>query len=528
MSEMNMTWLTHINGAIPPSGIDNNFSVYIIALEGWRRGLKLKFYRDDSVDKTFKVRYELVSEEHSHRFEDSRGDLISQEAIEVCNDKYLTKKYLERAGVSTPEGEMFQSHDSNEEIFEYAKKVGFPLVIKPLDANGGKGVFSNITNLNDFKMAVQNLRGDMGYRSIIVERYIEGDEYRVIVVDNKVHAVLKRLPANVIGNGKDTIRELIRQKNQSRNINPHLRNKVIKSDVIVIKNLKTQGYKLDDIPKNGEYIKLRLTSNLSTGGDSIDMTDNASEQLKNAAIDATKAIPGLGISGIDVMVNESLNQYLVIEANTKPGLGGHMFPGYGKSRDIASAIIDYYFPETRNTKRGLFTFDFSSVVNLLRNFTGKEVEITNCPRDYQLISSMVVRGVSLSTVDYARLKEIAMKLNVFFEAVCTPGHLKLNMVGKSKELLTEFESVVREKYADAVHESLAMTEHKLIPIGYSVVESNGEKSDFIVDKEMVRLEKERELYYKKYMQISRSPYWKATAIFRKPMHFLKKKYKKKH
>src|SRR5699024_592106 len=147
---------------------------------------------------------------------------------------------------------------------------GYPLVLKPTDANGGRGVFSNLKSESSLKDALHHVRTVLGYKEVIIEEYLPGVEYRIIVLEDKVVGALNRVPANVIGDGMSTIRELIRIKNKERKQNPHLKSRMIKIDDEVRELLYLHGYTLDTIPREGEVVTLRLTSNLSTGGDSVD------------------------------------------------------------------------------------------------------------------------------------------------------------------------------------------------------------------------------------------------------------------
>src|SRR5699024_3877739 len=105
----------------------------------------------------------------------SMGDKVTEEAFKICDNKYLTKEYLKKNNVPTPEGKMFDENAVDEEIIQYAMKIGFPLVIKPTNANGGRGVFSNLTNTEDLINAVNHVRNEVGYKEIIVEQYVPGD-----------------------------------------------------------------------------------------------------------------------------------------------------------------------------------------------------------------------------------------------------------------------------------------------------------------------------------------------------------------
>src|SRR5699024_8329874 len=144
--------------------------------------------------------------------------------------------------------------------------------------------------------------------SVIVEEYIPGEEYRIYVLNGKVIAALNRIPANIIGNGKNTIRELIREKNIKRKQIPSVRRRPIKIDEEVKRNVKKYNYTFNSILNNGEQIFLRKTSNLSAGGDPIDVTDQLTDEVKKVAVNAAKAIPGLTECGVDLIVDSRSNE----------------------------------------------------------------------------------------------------------------------------------------------------------------------------------------------------------------------------
>src|SRR5690625_4899038 len=144
-------WLPHLEGAVPEAGQGKRISTYTIALEGWRRGLKLNFYSVFEDENKLKIRYSLGLGEKIHHFSLSMGDKVTEEAFEICEDKDLTKQYLMNFNVPVPEGEMFDQFAKDSDIIEYALSLSFPLVVKPTDGNAGKGVYANITDEENLK-----------------------------------------------------------------------------------------------------------------------------------------------------------------------------------------------------------------------------------------------------------------------------------------------------------------------------------------------------------------------------------------
>src|SRR5699024_5599391 len=256
-------WLPHLDGAIPSAGQGKRISTYTVALEGWRRGLKLKFYSAFEDGNKLKVRYSLSNEDRTHHFQLSMGDRVSDEAFKICDDKDLTKQFLKKENVPVPQGEMFGIDKPKGELIKYGLALGFPLVVKPTDGNAGKGVFANITTEEELSEVVDYVREELEFEDVIVEKYVEGEEFRIYVLEDRVLGAMNRVPANIVGDGIHTIRELIHQKNAQRKLNPHLTSRLIKIDREIEAILEEKEYELNSIPKKDEVIYLREKSNLS-------------------------------------------------------------------------------------------------------------------------------------------------------------------------------------------------------------------------------------------------------------------------
>src|SRR5690625_676913 len=240
-------WLPHLENSIPKEAWGYSVSMYSVALEGWRRGLTLKFINRNR--RKSELYYSLSNKDREHVFTVSKGDKVTDEAIKICRNKHLTKKYLTKAGVPTPKGELFKKDVEDEEIIKYANELGYPLVIKPVDGTGGTGVIANIQNQKEFKEALKYVRYDMNYPNVIVEEHYDGRGYRVYVIGNEVIGAFDRIPANVVGDGKHTVKQLLQLKMKERDKNPALFNRPIKIDKEMENLLKDQGYNLDSIPE---------------------------------------------------------------------------------------------------------------------------------------------------------------------------------------------------------------------------------------------------------------------------------------
>ncbi|MBU9722717.1 MULTISPECIES: acylphosphatase [Bacillaceae] len=373
MDNQNVSWLPHLKGAVPTAGYGNRLSTYLIALEAWRRGIGVTFFALDNIQNKLLIRYSLKNNNSEHIFDSSNGDLTSEEANFISENKDVTKEYLSTAKVPVPEGKRFAPTTENVEIINYAATLGYPVVIKPRSEKTGKGVFANISNERSFKEILLHVRNELNYKDVIVEKHIKGEEYRILMIKGEILGAVNRVPANIIGDGVSSVEELITQKNDSKKKNPNLSKNLIDIDKEVLKLIEDEGYELNSILDKGKRLFLRNKSNISMGGDPIDVTEKLTPEIKEIAIKAFNAIPNLAFCGLDMIISPSGNTGTVIEINTKPALGPHVFPVDGYARDVISPIVDYYFPETRNVERSTLYFDFNQVISPLKKRLAKEV-----------------------------------------------------------------------------------------------------------------------------------------------------------
>lgn len=270
-------------------------------------------------------------------------------AVELACDKEGTKNILGNAGVPVPRGTVIEYLNELEQAI--ADVGGFPIVIKPLDGNHGRGITININSVEEAEAAYDLASDASKTRSVIVEQYYQGNDHRVLVIDNKVVAVAERVPAHVIGNGKNTIKELIDLTNQdSRRGNGHdnVLTKII-VDQTSLAVLKKQGYDLDSVLPTQAVAYLRATANLSTGGVAIDRTDEIHPRNIWLAQRVAKII-GLDIAGIDIVtsdISKPLNETkgVVVEVNAAPGFRMHAAPSYGLPRNIGASVLEMLFPD---------------------------------------------------------------------------------------------------------------------------------------------------------------------------------------
>ncbi|MDP9108932.1 MAG: cyanophycin synthetase, partial [Pseudomonadota bacterium] len=278
------------------------------------------------------------------RIQAAEMDTTSAIAEAIAQDKDLTKKLLSAAGVPVPIG---RAVDDVEDAWAAACEIGLPVVIKPRDGNQGKGVTVNVTTRAQLEAAYATAAEFRD--AIMVERYLPGNDFRLLVVGDKLVAAARRDPPQVVGDGKQTVRQLVEQVNRDpRRSDGHATSLTkIRFDDIALASLATQGYDADAVPPKGKRVTLRNNANLSTGGTATDVTDDVHPEVAARAVAAAQMV-GLDICGVDVVCDNVLRPIEaqrggIVEVNAAPGLRMHLSPSFGKGRAVGEAIIDDMF-----------------------------------------------------------------------------------------------------------------------------------------------------------------------------------------
>ena len=268
----------------------------------------------------------------------------------IMENKVVTKKVLAEKGFRVPKGYEVSSLEKAVQKFNYVRNK--PIVIKPKSTNFGLGItiFKNGTDsLENYSKAVNfALKED---KDILIEEFIEGTEYRFFVIEGKTEAVLLRVPANVVGDGRHSIRELVEMKNANPLRGDAKKTPLKKIELGEIEHLQLaeQGLNFESILENNEVAYLRENSNISTGGDSVDMTDEVHESYKKLAVDISNAMMAK-VCGVDLIIPDikkecNSDNYGVIEANFNPMMMMHIYPHSGKSRRLSLNVLKMLFPE---------------------------------------------------------------------------------------------------------------------------------------------------------------------------------------
>ncbi len=268
-------------------------------------------------------------------------------AVDIAGDKSLTNRLLAAAGLPVPRSETVRTEA---EAAAAAHRIGFPVVIKPLDGNHGRGVSLDISDDQAVKIGFERARAEARRGVVVVESFVTGHDYRVLVIGGQMVAVAQRVPAHVIGDGTHTVGELVELTNQDprRGIGHEKVLTRIKVDDAAIELLGKQGYALDAVPPEGEMVMLAATGNMSTGGISIDRTWEAHEENVDIAEEAARVV-GLDVAGIDFLAPDIAQPVresggAIVEVNAAPGFRMHTNPTEGESQEVARHVIDLLFP----------------------------------------------------------------------------------------------------------------------------------------------------------------------------------------
>ena len=285
---------------------------------------------------------------HQKRIQATISDYSGILAVELACDKEATKTILLDAGVPVPRGTTIQFFEELESAI--ADVGGYPIVIKPLDGNHGRGITIDVNSWEDAEEAYDLASKESKTRSVFVERFYKGSDHRLLVINGKLVAVAERVPASVVGDGQHTIEELITITNEDPRRGEGHDNVLtkIKVDKTSLAILDKQGLRLETVLDKGEVAYLRATANLSTGGMAIDRTDEIHPQNLWMAERVSKII-GLDIMGIDVVtpdISKPLQEVdgVIVEVNAAPGFRMHVAPSQGLSRNVAAPVMDMLFP----------------------------------------------------------------------------------------------------------------------------------------------------------------------------------------
>jgi len=319
-------------------------TTFSLAQEAERRGIPVMRLDEQSL-------VQLGTGRYQKRIRASITSMTSQIATDAAGDKDLTKTLLSDAGLPVPRGDVVRNV---EDAVRAAERIGYPVVVKPLDGNHGRGVSIGLSTAEEVTQAFEEAVRHS--RRVIVENYFKGRDHRILVVNGELVAVAERVPAHVVGDGEHSIAALIEELNKDpRRGEGHEKVMTrVKINDHLIGVIAKAGFDLDSVPALGEVVYLCDTANLSTGGTAVDRTDDIHPDNALIARRAARTI-GLDVAGIDFIapdITRSVHETGggIIEVNAAPGFRMHLQPSEGRPRNVARAVIDMLFPRGTPTR----------------------------------------------------------------------------------------------------------------------------------------------------------------------------------
>jgi cyanophycin synthetase len=346
--------VNHLVAAEPDFDFDSELEQFIIRAERTAFGPSTQAIIDEAVSRDIPwIRLnqhslvQLGQGVHQKRIRATMTSATSAIAVDVASDKDLTTRLLGAAGLPVPRQESVRTAD---QAVTAAHRIGYPVVVKPLDGNHGRGVCLNLRDADDVRAAFPIAQDQTRREWVIVESYITGRDYRCLIIDGRLAAVAERVPAHVVGDGQSTIEALVELTNADprRGFGHEKVLTRIKVDEAALELLAEQGFKLQDIPSAGEMVRLTMTGNMSTGGISIDRTFEAHPENVEIAEEAARMV-GLDIAGIDFIcpdITEPVRETggAICEVNAAPGFRMHTHPTIGEPQFISKPVVDMLFP----------------------------------------------------------------------------------------------------------------------------------------------------------------------------------------
>lgn len=437
---LSASWPTCFSPAVVEPSIGGSLSGHVVALEAWRRGLTVTFLSG----KNRRMRIES-DDGRAVYFSSAKPSLTSASALRIAREKHLTSVALTAGGIPAPESHFIRvTSVRDDDVVEIANRIGYPVVIKPSDGGGGAGVFTGIESDGELREYYSHLTERMGFATLVLESHIAGnEEIRVLVVGDEVAAACTRIPANIVGDGVSSVRELVEEKNVLRSANPFLSNGPIKLDVEVLGFVSSAGYEVDSVLPEGELLQLRGKVNADSGGETVDVTDSLPDEVARLSVAAVRCIPGLFAAGVDVLLTRGEDGDVcgitVLELNANPQIAVNMYPSEGMGQDVPKIWIDQIFPESQRVGAlGEETLTFSLEAPLKALETGAADAVTLRPipvsrlphrREYWFASSD-----SLPARRRRFLKTLALENGVSGELEACGGGVRLRIAGPTEPL----------------------------------------------------------------------------------------------
>jgi cyanophycin synthetase len=361
---------------------------------------------------------------HQKRIWATVSSSTSDTAVDIAANKELTNRLLHDVGIPVPRGLLVRDADDARRA---ARRIGYPVVMKPLDGNHGRGVCINLKNDAEIEEFFPLAKEESRNGAVLVETYLTGKDYRILVINNQIVAVAERVPAHVVGDGVLTIQQLIDRTNADprRGVGHEKILTRISVDAQTRETLERQQLTLEHVPAEGQLVQLKQTGNMSTGGTSIDRTDDIHPDNAQIARQAAMVV-GLDVAGIDfiapdIAVSVRQSGGGIVEVNAGPGFRMHTHPTEGHPRHVGRAVIDMLFPHNAPSRVPIVAVTgtngkttTSRMISHIMKTTGRKVGLTTTDGIY-IDGTQIMAGdmsgpnsaqmvLKNPTVDYAVLE----------------------------------------------------------------------------------------------------------------------------
>ncbi|NDK30733.1 acylphosphatase [Nesterenkonia haasae] len=288
----------------------------------------------------------LASDGHREpiNFKWNRNPLVSGVALGLCTHKEATRLQLQRANVPVPQGRTFERGDLDSARM-FAGRIGYPVVMKPAMGVRGIGVVANIQNEEELSQAHELMTGTrLGDQDFIVEKHINGKDYRIVVVGQRVVAAILREPASVVGDGKHTVAELLLNRNSARRRNPHLWARPPQYNAAAKYELQKQNLTIDSVPEPGRVVRLGSTNSLSQGGESMAVLEEMHPSILEACLKVMRSVPGMDYCGVDFLLEDHTKPLDeqdagICELNAHAAIGNSQYPMFGTPKPVARIVM---------------------------------------------------------------------------------------------------------------------------------------------------------------------------------------------
>lgn len=336
-------------------------------------------YKTQQIKKQ-KIKTELFSDDvYIGGYTNMKPSTTHRVAFNLCKDKFKLERFLSLMVIPTFDSKIFYENEMGQAQEYIESNLDTQFVLKPLSLSGGRGIEFNVNNHNfdqywNKSMEIQK-ENNVKPLACIVQPFIKGFDIRVTIIEGTFSAALLRLPAHVIGDGKQSISQLIEAKNLIRGESEYFNNKLIKINDTLISNLKDQNLALEDVVSENKVVQLSHIGNIVAGADSIDITDTISEELINLATNATAAVPGLYTSGVDILTPDYTKEKgYIIEVNTNANNRMHELPLKGKKRSPYRHYVETLIVQHKISNDYPLTEDEELLNNKIQKFLKLKTE----------------------------------------------------------------------------------------------------------------------------------------------------------